>query len=72
MKKLLLLACLCFALAPQSLRAQNDNSQGQNDDSQGQHPSKGAPEMPGIAFGVAAVIGVAGYLVLRRRHNCQN
>lgn len=69
LKKLLLLVCLCFALAPVSLHAQNNNN---NSGNQAPHHRKGAPEMPGIAFGVAAVIGVAGYALLRRRHASHN
>ena len=69
MKKLLVLACLVVALTPFSARAQNsqgnDNSQGDN----GSKPRVRAVEMTEIGLGVAALAGVAGYVVLRKRHS---
>ena len=60
MRKLLLLLCLIILSAPFVLNA------GQK------HKKQPAPEMYPVGAGVAAVIGVAGYLVLRKRHARQN
>jgi MYXO-CTERM domain-containing protein len=70
-KKLLMLACLIVVLTPLSARAQNDNCQG-NEDSQGcggSKPHMSAVEMTGLGVGGAALVGLAGYLLLRRRHS---
>jgi len=58
-----MLACLLVVLAPHSAKAQND-------DDQGDRPKRRirATEMAGIGIGAAALIGVAGYFVLRRRN----
>lgn len=64
LKKIYLLLCLSFLLAPQNVLAEDD------DDSH--HHRSGAPEMPALGFGAAIAIGIAGYLVLRRRHPSQN
>lgn len=68
MKKLILLACLLAVSVPLASRAQN----GQGDNCQGQEPTCtptriSATEMGAIGSGVAVFLGVAGYLVLRRR-----
>jgi MYXO-CTERM domain-containing protein len=68
LKKLYLVACLSFVLAPHTLLAVPQNTAHGN---KGHHHHGGAPEMPGIGFGLAAAIGIAGYLVLRRRHTSQ-
>jgi MYXO-CTERM domain-containing protein len=67
LKKAYLLVCLSFFLAPlaTSLHAEDRD----RDD---KHHRSGAPEMPGVGLAAAAVIGIAGYLVLRRRHTSQN
>lgn len=63
MKKLFLLACLTVALAP--LRAMAEHHD--RDDMSKRHMS--AVEMTGIGIGGAALVGLAGYLLLRRRHS---
>ena len=71
MKKLLMLAFLIVALTPLSARAQDDNCQG-NENSQGcggSKPHMNAVEMTGLGAGGAALVGLAGYLLLRRRHS---
>ena len=66
MKKLFLTVCLMFLVAPFGLLANNPPKGGQG-------KKKGAaPEMPAAGLGVAAAIGMAGYLVLRRRYARQN
>ena len=68
MKKLYLLACLSLLLAPVSLLAYPEES-----DRRGKgHQHTGAPEMPHTGVALAAAVGIAGYLVLRRRHATQN
>jgi len=59
MKRLLLVAFLALLTTPRLALAQN-----QDGNSQG---GVNAAEMAGIGVGVAALLGVAGYLVLRRR-----
>ena len=56
MKKLFLLACLIVVLAPHSAFAGHHR-----------HRMK-ADEMAGIGVGAAALVGAAGYLLLRKRH----
>ncbi len=63
MKRLLLLAFLALLATPGLALAQNQD-QNQDGNSQG---GVNAAEMAGIGVGVAALLGVAGYLVLRRR-----
>jgi len=63
MKRLLLLAFLDLLATPGLALAQNQD-QNQDGNSQG---GVNAAEMAGIGMGVAALLGVAGYLVLRRR-----
>ncbi len=62
MKRLLLVAFLALLTTPRLALAQN-----QDGNSQGDTPRVNATEMAGIGVGVAALLGVAGYLVLRRR-----
>jgi MYXO-CTERM domain-containing protein len=57
LRKLFLLACLIVLLVPFGASA---------------HPKKHhirANEMAGMGLGAAALVGVAGYLLLRRRHS---
>jgi len=62
LKKLLMLACLTVVLAPHNAKA------GDNDrDDRPKHHIR-ANEMAGIGIGAAALVGVAGYFLLRRRH----
>jgi MYXO-CTERM domain-containing protein len=70
-KKLLMLAFLIVALTPLSAKAQNDNCQGNEDSSGcgGSKPHMSAVEMAGVGVGAAALVGLAGYLFLRRRHS---
>jgi hypothetical protein len=56
LKKLLLLACLIVVLAPHSASAQYHR----------RHMK--ADEMAGMGVGAAALVGAAGYLLLRRRN----
>ena len=65
MKKLIMLVCLVIALMPQSVRAEREDDD--RDDHRPKHHIR-ANELAGIGIGVAALIGVAGYLVVRRRN----
>jgi MYXO-CTERM domain-containing protein len=56
LKKLFLLACLIVLAAPFSASAQH------------RHHIR-ADEMAGMGVGAAALVGVAGYFLLRRRHS---
>ncbi len=62
LKKLFLVVCLLVLAAPLASFAGSNKPK----------PKGAAPEMPGVALGVAAAIGVTGYLVLRRRRAHQN
>lgn len=65
MKKLILLGCLVVALMPQSVKAER----GDHDrDDHGPKRQMKANELAGIGIGVAALIGVAGYRLVRRRN----
>lgn len=64
MKKLLLLAALTMALAPYGVKAE-----GNNWDDKPKHRHVNGDEMAGIGVGAAALVGLAGYLLLRRRHS---
>jgi hypothetical protein len=59
-----MLACLTVALAPHSAKAKDHDW----DDKPKHHRHMRANEIAGIGIGVAAIVGVAGYLLLRRRH----
>jgi len=65
LKRLLMLACLVVALAPQSVKAEREDHD--RDDHRHKHHIK-ANELAGIGIGAAALIGAAGYLLLRRRN----
>jgi hypothetical protein len=62
LKKLLLLAAFAVCFTPQIARAGDWNH---NDPRH--HRKIGATEMAAAGFGAAALLGIAGYLVLRRR-----
>jgi LPXTG-motif cell wall-anchored protein len=49
-----------FLLAPHSARANDDKPK---------HKNMNATEIAGIGVGAAALVGLAGYLFLRRRHS---
>jgi hypothetical protein len=58
-----MLTCLLFVLAaPHIVKAEDDD-----EDERPRHRIR-ATELAGIGIGTAALIGVAGYFVLRRRH----
>jgi MYXO-CTERM domain-containing protein len=61
LKKLIMLAFLAVTLSPFSAKADNDR------DDHPKHHIR-ANEMAGIGIGAAALVGVAGYFLLRRRH----
>jgi O-antigen/teichoic acid export membrane protein len=63
LKKIFLLACLFVALAPRIAKAEDHD----RDDRRKHHIR--ASEMAGVGLGAAALVGVAGYLILRRRHS---
>jgi LPXTG-motif cell wall-anchored protein len=73
MKRLVFLACLLLLSIPLNSRAQdgqgqNQNCQGQQDGSScGGKQKISAQEMGTIGAGAAVLVGLAGYLVLRRR-----
>ena len=69
MKKFLLSFCLLALAVPCSTLAMR---QPPGNNPPPKHHKGAAPEMPGVAFGAAAAVGVAGYLLLRRRHTHQN
>jgi len=60
-----MLVCLVVALMPQSVKAELVDHD--RDDHRHKRHMK-ANELAGIGIGVAALIGVAGYLVVRRRN----
>jgi MYXO-CTERM domain-containing protein len=61
LKKLIMLAFLAVTLSPYGAKADNDR------DDRPRHHIR-ANEMAGIGIGAAALVGVAGYFLLRRRH----
>ena len=63
MRKLVLAISLLSVAAPLA-----DARNGQN----GQKPKAHAPEMSGITMSVAGIIGLSGYLLIRRRLSRQN
>jgi hypothetical protein len=71
MQKLVLAICLLSVVVPFAAAQNGGNGNGNQN---GQFPKhKGhAAEMSGIAMAVAGVIGLGGYLVIRRRHSLQN
>jgi len=69
MRKLVLVICLLSIAAPLADAQNGPNGQnGQN----GQKPKAHAPEMSGITMSVAGIIGLGGYLLIRRRLSPQN
>jgi MYXO-CTERM domain-containing protein len=64
LKKLLPLACLVVALTPLGVKAEDNDA---DDKPRHKHDMK-ASEMAGMGIGAAALVGLAGYLLLRRRH----
>jgi hypothetical protein len=68
LKKLFLLVVLALALAPYSVKAQNCQQSGNNQgNNSGCKPKISATESVGIGLGGAALVCVAGYLMLRHR-----
>ena len=71
MRRLFLVVCMMFLVAPFGLLA--GNKPGNPPNGGGHGGRKGAaPEMPVVGLGAAAAVGVAGYLVLRRRYARQS
>lgn len=68
MKKLCLLAVLVLCLTPTLVRADDDDDKDRDRDRWHHHDAVTAAEMTGIGIGGAALIGVAGYLILRKRN----
>ena len=80
MKRLCFLGVLVLCLTPTLVRAHDDDDKDRDrdrwhhDDDKDhhrlgwQHDSVTAAEMTGIGLGGAALIGVAGYLILRKRN----
>jgi hypothetical protein len=68
LKKLLLSVALALVLTPYSVKAQDCQQSGDNQgDNSGCKAKINATEFAGIGLGGAALICVAGYLMLRRR-----
>lgn len=75
MKRLLLSACLALCATPFIASAHNQNWKpiNENGDKDGKrHRWMGATEMAFAGFGVAATLGVGGYLVLRKRNTAKS
>jgi len=68
LKKLTLIAALTFFAAPYVTLAHGDR----DDDREREHRHMNASEFAGAGFAAAALIGIAGYLALRRRGARQN
>lgn len=73
MKKTLLLLALALLATPTLVRAHEDHDKDDRDrfndhDKDDHHGSVKATELAGIGIGGAALLGVAGYLVLRKRN----
>ena len=74
MKKLCLLAALIMCLTPTLVRAHDHDADDYKDRDHDRdrwhhdHDDVTAAEMTGIGIGGAALIGVAGYLILRKRN----
>ena len=64
---LILLVSLTLALAPHNLKAEDEDYD--QDDKPRHHKHMKASEMAGMGVGAAALVGLAGYLLLRRRHS---
>jgi MYXO-CTERM domain-containing protein len=62
MKRLLLVAFLALLVTPGLALAED-----QKGDHEGDHQDVKALEMAGVGTGAAALVGIAGYLALRRR-----
>lgn len=67
MRKLVLAICLLSVAAPFAAAQNGGNNGGNQNGQNGQKPRGHAPEMSGIAMSVAGVIGLGGYLLIRRR-----
>lgn len=67
-RKLVLTICLLSVVAPFAAAQNGGNQNGQFP----QKPKGHAPEMSSIAMAVAGVIGLGGYLLIRRRVSPQN
>ena len=68
MKKLTLIAALTLFAAPYVTLARGDR----DDDFGRRHRHMNASEFAGAGFAAAALVGIAGYLALRRRGARQN
>lgn len=65
-KKTLLLLVLALIATPSLVRADDDDDKFDRDDHH--HSSVSAKELAGIGFAGAALIGLAGYAILRKRN----
>jgi hypothetical protein len=67
LKKLFLLMSLVFLAVPYAASGSNNNHNNNKP-----KPRGSAPEMPGFALAAAGIVGLSGYLLIRRRHSVQN
>ena len=72
MRKLVLVICLLSVAAPFAPAKNDGNNNGNQNGQVPQKHKEHAPEMSGIAMSVAGVIGLGGYLLIRRRLSPQN
>jgi hypothetical protein len=70
LKKLFLLMSLVFLAVPYAASGSNNNNNNNNNNQP--KPRGSAPEMPGFALAAAGIVGLSGYLLIRRRHSVQN
>lgn len=72
MRKLALAICLLSVAAPFAVAQYTSSGKVNQTVHHPQKPKGHAPEMSGTATAVAAVIGLGGYLFIRRRSSWQN